>query len=127
MANQRDQFNAQNQLVIAQNNAQWRREIATANTAAVNRANEINANAVLEMSRDAYDNLWNYYADTMEWAWTSAEAQLDRYQEMAVEQLRADKEIEAENIAAQTSSGNAIGSMISSLGSAAITKGLFGF
>ena len=127
LANQRDQFNAQNQLVVAQNNAQWRREIATANTAAVNRANEINANAVLEMSRDAYDNLWNYYADTMEWAWTSAETQLDRYQEMAVEQLRADKEIEAENIAAQTASGSAIGDMISSLGSAAITKGLFGF
>ena len=127
MANQRDQFNAQNQLVIAQNNAQWRREIATANTAAVNRANEINANAVLEMSRDSYDNLWNYYADTMEWAWTSAEAQLDRYQEMAVEQLRADKTIEAENIAAQTESGKSIGGMISALGSAAITKGLFGF
>ena len=58
--NQRDQFNAQNQLVIAQNNAQWRRQIATANTAAVNRANEINADAVLEISRDGYDNLWNY-------------------------------------------------------------------
>ena len=126
LANQRDQFNAQNQLVIAQNNAQWRRQIATANTAAVNRANEINADAVLEMSRDGYDNLWNYYADTMEWAWTSAEAQLDRYQEMAVEQLRADKALEAKNIAAATSSGNAIGNMIATLGSAAITGGLFG-
>ena len=31
--NQRDQFNAQNQLAIAQNNAVWRREIATADTA----------------------------------------------------------------------------------------------
>ena len=126
LANQRDQFNAQNQLVIAQNNAQWRRQIATANTAAVNRANEINADAVLEMSRDGYDNLWNYYADTMEWAWTSAEAQLDRYQEMAVEQLSADKALEAKNIAAATSSGNAIGNMIATLGSAAITGGLFG-
>jgi len=126
IANQRDQFNAQNHLVIAQNNAQWRRQIATANTAAVNRANEINADAVLEMSRDGYDNLWNYYADTMEWAWTSAEAQLDRYQEMAVEQLRADKSIEAKNIAAATSSGSAIGNLIATLGSAAITGGLFG-
>ena len=123
--NQRDQFNAQTQLVIAQNNAQWRRQIATANTAAVNRANEINASAVLEISRDGYDNLWNYYADTMEWAWTSAEAQLDRYQEMAVEQLKQDKAIEASNIAASTSSGNAIGNMIATLGSAAITGGLF--
>ena len=76
--NQRDQFNAQNQLVIAQNNAQWRRSIATADTAAVNRANELNANAVLDISKTAYDNLWNYYADTMEWAWKSSENELDR-------------------------------------------------
>ena len=124
--NQRDQFNAQNQLVIAQNNAQWRRQIATANTAAVNRANEINADAILELSRDGYDNLWNYYADTMEWAWTSAESQLDRYQEMAIEQLKQDKALQASNIAASTSSGNAIGNMIATLGSAAITGGLFG-
>ena len=41
--NQRDQFNAQNRLVIDQNNAQWRREIATADTVAINRANELNA------------------------------------------------------------------------------------
>jgi hypothetical protein len=45
---------------------------------------------------------------------------------MAVEQLRADKALEAENIAAQTSSGSAIGNMIATLGSAAITGGLFG-
>ena len=120
--NQRDQFNAKNQLVIAQNNAQWRREIATANTAAVNRANEINASAVLEMSRDAYDNLWNYYSDTMEWAWTSAESQLDRYQEMALEQLRQDKALERTNIEQGTSAGNAIGNMIATLGSAIIPK-----
>jgi len=126
LANQRDQFNANNQLVIAQNNAQWRREIATANTAAVNRANEINANAVLDISRDAYDNLWNYYADTMEWAWTSAESQLDRYNAIAIEQLRADKEMETANIGAQSASGSAIGSMVATLGAAAVQRGIFG-
>ena len=36
-----NQFNAQNRLVIDQNNAQWRRQIATADTVAINRANEI--------------------------------------------------------------------------------------
>jgi len=127
LANQRDQFNAQNQLVIAQNNAQWRREIATANTAAVNRANEINANAVLDTSRDAYDNLWNYYADTMEWAWTSAESQMDRYNAIAIEQLRADKEMKTADIGAKSASGSAIGSMVATLGAAAIKKGVFGF
>ena len=127
LENQRDQFNANNQLVIAQNNAQWRREIATSNTAAVNRANEINAAAVLDVSRDAYDNLWNYYADTMEWAWTSAEKQMDRYNVIAVEQLRADKEMKTADIGSKSSAGSALGSMVATLGAAAIKKGVFGF
>ena len=33
---------------------------------------------ILGISKEAYDNLWAYYADTMEWAWTSAENELDR-------------------------------------------------
>ena len=36
---QRDLFNAQNGLVIAQANAQWRQNLATVNTSAVNQAN----------------------------------------------------------------------------------------
>ena len=87
--NSRDQFNAQNQLVIAQNNAQWRRQIATADTAAVNRANELNAAAILDVSKTAYDNLWQYYADTMEWAWTSSENSAERLVQMAMAELDA--------------------------------------
>ena len=49
-----------------------------ADTAAVNRANELNANAVLDISKTAYDNLWQNYKDVMEFAWKSAESQLDR-------------------------------------------------
>jgi len=88
--NQRDQFNAQNQMVIAQSNAQWRRQIATADTAAVNRANELNANAILDISKTAYDNLWTYYADTMEWAWESSDNEADRHIQLAVAKLQAD-------------------------------------
>ena len=88
--NQRDQFNATNHLVIAQANAQWRRQVATADTAAINRANELNANAVLDISKQAYDNLWNYYADTMEWAWKSSENELERVNDMAIAKLNAD-------------------------------------
>ncbi|MDB9869122.1 hypothetical protein OAD24_15455, partial [Pseudomonadales bacterium] len=81
--NGRDQFNAQNQLIIAQANVQWRRQIATADTAAINRANELNAAAVLDISKTAYDNLWSYYSDTMEWAWKSAENEMDRVTTLA--------------------------------------------
>jgi hypothetical protein len=116
--NQRDQFNAQNQLVIAQSNAQWRREIATADTAAVNRANELNATAILDISKQAYDNLWSYYADTMEWAWKSAENQVDRNNALAIAELDAKTR---GTIAAEQSSsaaGSAIGNLIGTLGSA---------
>jgi hypothetical protein len=116
--NQRDQFNAQNQLVIAQANAQWRRQIATADTAAINRANELNANAILEISKNAYDNLWNYYADTMEWAWESAESELDRYSAMAIAELDAKTSAAASASASKSAAGNAIGSLIGTLGSA---------
>ena len=125
IANQRDQFNAQNQLVIAQNNAQWRREIATADTAAVNRANELNATNVLNISKQAYDNLWTYYADTMEFAWKSAENELDRLNSMAIAQLGSDATIEAQKLASSSAAGNAIGGLIGTLGAAAIEFGGF--
>jgi hypothetical protein len=119
--NQRDQFNAQNQLVISQSNAQWRRQIATADTASVNRANELNANAILDISKQAYSNLWNYYGDTMEWAWTSAESQLDRISAMAIAELDAKTKSEASDAAGKSAAGSAIGSLIGTLGTAWIT------
>jgi len=122
IANQRDQFNAQNQLVIAQANAQWRRQIATADTAAVNRANEINAQAVLEISSEAYNNLWQHYADTMEWAWTSTESELDRRNKLAEQQLENDGVIKQSEINKASASGQAVGSLFTELGSAFITS-----
>ena len=121
--NQRDQFNAQNQLVIAQSNAQWRREVATADTAAVNRANELNASAILDISNQAYNNLWSYYGDTMEWAWTSAENVQDRIADMAIAELDAKtrKEVTAEQSA--SASGTAVGGLIGTVLGAGVEHG----
>ena len=124
IANQRDQFNAQNQLVIAQANAQWRRQIATADTAAVNRANEINAQAVLDISNQAYNNLWQHYADTMEWAWTSAESELDRRNTLAEQQLENDGVIKQSEINKAASNGRAVGNILTEFGTAIIGKWL---
>jgi hypothetical protein len=125
VANQRDQFNATNQLAIAQNNAVWRREIATADTASINRANELNAKAVLDVATTQYNNLWSFYADTMEWAWRSAEGDMDRNTELAKANIDADAraKVAAENAGSQGAS--AIGKLIGTLGSAAIS-GYFG-
>ena len=116
--NQRDQFNAQNQMVIAQANAQWRRQIATADTAAVNRANEINATAALAISNQAYNNLWQYYGDSMEWAWRSAESSLDRISALAIAELDSKSRKEIAQEQASGAAGSAVGSLIGTLGSA---------
>ena len=123
IANQRDQFNANNQLAIAQSNAVWRREIATAETAAVNRANELNATAVLDISKTAYDNLWSYYSDTMEFAWKAADNELDRMNNLAIAQLSADATLAAQQAASSSAAGSALGGLLGTLGAAYIQFG----
>ena len=123
MNNQRDQFNAQNQLVIAQSNAQWRRQIATADTAAVNRANELNANAILDISKTAYDNLWTYYADTMEWAWTTADNEAERQKDLAVAQISASAATEAARIKGDYEASAAIGGFVTDVLKIGLTGG----
>ena len=124
--NQREQFNASNRLVIDQANATWRREIATMDTAAVNRANEINAEALLGVSRDAYNNLWQYYSDNMEWAWTSAENEKTRYVNMALAELNANAEMDIAEFKADYQSSIGFGNMIGKILTTDLTGSLGG-
>ena len=120
--NQRDQFNAQNQTVIAQSNATWRRQLATEATANTNRANELNAQNVLGISQTAYNNLWQYYGDTMEWAWTSAENERSRVIELAMAQLQADSATDIQSMKDDTASSTAFGGLIGKF----VTGAMFG-
>ena len=113
--NQREQFNAQNRLVIDQNNAQWRREIATADTVAINRANELNATALLGLSNSSYNNLWQHYGDVMEWAWTSSENNAERVLQMAMAELDAKVRTDLKNLDAEIEDSKAIGGLVSDL------------
>ena len=110
--NQRDQFNAQNQTVIAQSNANWRRQIATEGTAATNRANELNAQNILGISQTAYNNLWQHYGDTMEWAWTSAENERSRVVDLAKAQLAADADADIQKMKNDYNSSAAFGGLM---------------
>jgi len=112
LENQRDQFNASNQLVIEQSNAAWRRQIATADTAAVNAANQINAAAILNMSNLAYSNLWQEYRDTMEWAWTSTENERQRDSSIAIAKISADSTKYAADAKEDASNSAAWGSFV---------------
>ena len=115
MMNQRDQFNAQNRLVIDQNNAQWRRQVATADTAAINRANEINAQNVLDISNTAYNDLWSYYSDSMEWAWNSAENERQRIVDIAKVKLTIDANADIAEYKADTASASAWGGLMATM------------
>ena len=122
LLNQREQFDAQNYLEIAQRAAQWRREIATLETAALNRANELNANAILDISKQAYDNLWNYYADTMEFAWTAADNAADRQNKLAAAKISADSSMDIQKLAGKQEASSAMGGFAMD-----IFKGVFKF
>ena len=122
--NQRDQFNAQNQIAIAQNNAVWRREIATADTAAINRANELNAKAVLDVSNTQYNNLWSFYSDTLEWAWKSAESEQDRISAIAIAEISQESQKYLANATKSAAGKSALGTMMGTLGGLVMKYGI---
>ena len=66
-------FNAQNQLVIAQANAQWRQQLATINNAAQNEANRQDALQANALTQKGLDEIWQRERDIMAYAFTSAE------------------------------------------------------
>ena len=70
------------------------------------------------ISKTAYDNLWQYYGDTMEWAWKSAENELDRISALAIAELDAKTRADVSARQAGSASGKAIGNLIGTLGSA---------
>ena len=126
--NNREQFNATNQLVISQANAQWRRQIATADTAAVNQANQINAAAVLGVSEQAYENLWQYFADTMEFAWTSADNDADRLNKLAVAQFNAGAAMDLASLKEEYNNSAAVGGFLMDMFEIGLSTGFkFGF
>ena len=88
---QRDLFNAQNGLVIAQANAQWRQNLDTLNTAAQNEANMEFARTLNALSAGSLDNYWQKERDVLSFAFTASE----NAEERAMNIFLADKELTA--------------------------------
>lgn len=80
----RQQFNAQQQYAIDQSNVLWRRELNTANTAAINAANQFNVQNAFNLSTTAMNNLWQQLRDEASWAFEASENQKDRDYNMAI-------------------------------------------
>ena len=124
ISNQRDQFNARNQLAIGQSNAVWRREIATADTAATNFQNQFNAQNLLELSNEAYDNLWQEYRDMLEFAWTSGESELDRMASIQLAQVNASNTRDLAEFQADRERSSQVGGFIAQVAQPFIQVGL---
>jgi hypothetical protein len=88
---QRDLFNAQNGLVVAQANAQWRQNLATLNTAAVNESNMNFAQTMNALTSTNLDATWQKERDLMSYAFSAEQTAGDR----ALQIVLADKELEA--------------------------------
>jgi len=88
---QRDMFNAQNGLVVAQANAQWRQNIATMNTSAQNESNMAFAQTINALTSTNLDQVWQRERDLMSFAFTASESEQDR----ALQIILGDKDLEA--------------------------------
>jgi hypothetical protein len=104
--NQRDTFNATQRLVIDQSNAQWQRDVATANTAAVNAANTLNAQLSQNMTLAEYNNETQLYRDTVSFAWQAGQNDSDRANKLSVAQTGAAGQVGA---AKTTATSNLLG------------------
>jgi hypothetical protein len=87
---QRDMFNAQNQLVIAQANAQWRQQLATINNASQNEANRQDALQANNLTQKSLDEIWQRERDLMAYAFTSAENAENRRVTLMQSELNAE-------------------------------------
>ncbi len=115
---QRDLFNAQNGLVVAQSNAQWRQNIATMNTAALNESNATYARTINGLTEANMSQIWQRERDIMSFAFQTANNNADRATSIAVQNLQ--NEATKDQAAAQKSAsfakaaGTIIGAIIGS-------------
>jgi len=106
-----NQFLATNQVAIQKNNAEWRRSINTANTAATNAANQLNAANRFNLSTQAQANLWQRANDIFDHANTVAENARDRAFQVVLFSLSRDAQLEDLESAARADTLAALGTL----------------
>jgi len=93
--NSMNKFNAQNSLAVSQSNAEWRRQIATSDTAMQNQVNMFNATSALNVSVKEYENEWQNRRDQMAYAWQTADNEADRYAKLATQIISGEQDLKA--------------------------------
>jgi len=117
-ANQREQFNATNRLVVAQANAQWAQAYTTADNAAQNEANRLDAQRQGQMTLNAYNATIQTYRDLMSFANTTANNDADRATSIVLAKIQADAAKYGADKAAQAAASDAASAKTSGFWSA---------
>jgi len=109
--NQRELFNAQNFLAVAQANALWRQNLTTINTAAANESNMEYAQTVNGLTLKMLDEIWQRERDIMDYSFTQSENAADR----ALSILLGDKKLEAIREQLDSEEQQALGSLMTKI------------
>ena len=109
------QFNASNGLVVSQANAEWRRQIATIDTATQNQVNQFNAQNAMALTIREYEGMWQEYRDKMHHAHNTAESALDRQNQYAIAIMNKDAQIQAAKFAMEGQMYAALGGLAASI------------
>tara|TARA_R110001632_G_scaffold10627_3_gene39241 strand:- start:3482 stop:6319 length:2838 start_codon:yes stop_codon:yes gene_type:complete len=109
--NQRELFNAQNYLVVAQANAQWRQNLTTLNTAGANETSMDYAKTVNALTMASLDQIWQKERDAMDYAFTNGENQADR----ALSLLLGDMELESVRSQINAQEDSALGALLTKI------------
>ena len=123
----REKFNTNLQMLIDQSNAVWRRNINTANTASQNAANKYNAQAILGLSVDAQNNLWQKYRDEAHMAYQTAQNAQQRAHAIAVTALASQFSMDLFDAGLDADSEQRTSQFLSRLLGAVVTTGLKAF
>jgi len=99
---QRELFNAQNRIAIQQANTTWRRQVNTANTAAINAKNQFDAVNVLNRSNTALNNYMQVYRDQADYIFTASENEKTRAYNTAIAAMQAEAAASASNRSGST-------------------------
>lgn len=106
----RDRFNSTMQVQIDQSNAAWRREIASADTAAQNEANRQTAMNVLQVSQSSLSALWQRYRDESAWLMQSTENAQQRAHQLAMMEFEKNSNIEMFDLESEYATAASVGS-----------------
>ena len=90
MKDAREKFNVTNQIAIDANNVAWRRQVNTANTAALNAAIQTDTQNLLGLQQSALNNIWNHYDTLLNMSFQSEENEKNRALDAALATLDAE-------------------------------------